>query len=88
MIFTLPTLITVIILKKFIDLLRVFTLWYCRTFIHTHTATISLPRKSDADRKVEIVQYARCTRALVIRLLALVKWAGSSNSVQKCSVCR
>ena len=63
---------------------------YIHTYIHTYTQTqyFSLPRKSDADRKLEIVQYARCTRALVIRLLALVKWAGSSNSVQKCSVCK
>lgn len=37
-------------------------------------------------RKVEIVQFARQTRLLLIRLLALVKWAGNSGSVQQCSV--
>ncbi|XP_064393727.1 mediator of RNA polymerase II transcription subunit 14-like isoform X2 [Halichondria panicea] len=44
-----------------------------------------LPRKSDGDRKLEIVQYARRTRSLVIRLLALVKWVGNSKSLDKCS---
>ena len=42
--------------------------------------TICIPRK------VEIVQFSRRTRLLLIRLLALVKWAGNSSSVQKCSV--
>lgn len=46
-----------------------------------------LRNKSDGDRKVEIVKYAQRTRALLIRLLALVKWAGNSSSVQQCSVC-
>lgn len=35
---------------------------------------------------MEIVKYAQQTRALLIRLLALVKWAGNSGSVKKCSV--
>jgi len=46
----------------------------------------SLMRKSDGDRKSEIVKYAKKTRSLLIRLLALVKWAGNSGSVQKCAV--
>ena len=37
-------------------------------------------------RKVEIVQFARQTRLLLVRLLALVKWTGDSNSVQECAV--
>jgi mediator of RNA polymerase II transcription subunit 14 len=45
-----------------------------------------LPRKSDVDRKIGIVGFARQTRLQLVRLLALVKWAGSSDSVQKCSV--
>ena len=45
-----------------------------------------LRNKSDGDRKMEIVKYAQQTRALLIRLLALVKWAGNSSSVQKCAV--
>lgn len=45
-----------------------------------------LLHKSDVDRKVEIVKYARKTRSLLIRLLALVKWAGNSSSVQRCAV--
>jgi mediator of RNA polymerase II transcription subunit 14 len=44
-----------------------------------------LPRKSDVDRKIGIVGFARQTRLQLVRLLALVKWAGSSDSVQKCS---
>lgn len=37
-------------------------------------------------RKIGIVSFARQTRLQLVRLLALVKWAGSSDSVQKCSV--
>lgn len=45
-----------------------------------------LPRKTDMERKVEIVQFASRTRQLFIRLLALVKWASSATKVDKCSV--
>ena len=37
-------------------------------------------------RKLEIVQYARQARQLLIRLLALVKWAKNSDPVSKCAV--
>ena len=40
----------------------------------------------DLHRKIGIVGFARQTRLQLVRLLALVKWAGSSDSVQKCSV--
>jgi hypothetical protein len=43
----------------------------------------NLRSRSDGDWKVEIVKYAQQTRVLVTGLLALVKWAGNSNSVQK-----
>ena len=44
-----------------------------------------LPRKTDMERKIEIVQFASRTRQLFIRLLALVKWASSANKVDKCT---
>ena len=46
----------------------------------------SLPRKTDMERKIEIVQFASRTRQLFIRLLALVKWAASASKVEKCAV--
>lgn len=52
-------------------------------YIHIY---FRLPRKTDMERKVEIVQFASRTRQLFIRLLALVKWASSATKVDKCSV--
>lgn len=43
-----------------------------------------LPRKSDLEKKIDIVQYAQRTRQLYVRLLALVKWAASASKVDKC----
>ncbi|XP_078381041.1 mediator of RNA polymerase II transcription subunit 14-like isoform X2 [Oculina patagonica] len=43
-----------------------------------------LPRKSDIERKIEIVQFASRTRQQFVRLLALVKWAASADRVDKC----
>ena len=43
-----------------------------------------LPRKTDTERKVEIFNFASRTRMLFVRLLALVKWAGSASKVDKC----
>ncbi|XP_022785059.1 mediator of RNA polymerase II transcription subunit 14-like isoform X3 [Stylophora pistillata] len=43
-----------------------------------------LPRKSDIERKIEIVQFASKTRQQFVRLLALVKWAASADRVDKC----
>ena len=54
-----------------------YTHTHTHTHTHMHTGLLS---------KVEIVQFARKTRLLLIRLLALVKWAGNSGNVQKCSV--
>lgn len=47
----------------------------------------SLPRKSDMEKKIDIVQFAQRTRQLYVRLLALVKWAASASKVDKCCVC-
>ncbi|XP_030837871.1 mediator of RNA polymerase II transcription subunit 14 [Strongylocentrotus purpuratus] len=44
-----------------------------------------LPRKMDMEKKIEIVKFARSTRQSFIRLLALVKWAGSAAKVDKCA---
>ncbi|KAF2357663.1 Mediator complex subunit Med14 [Trinorchestia longiramus] len=43
-----------------------------------------LPRKSDMDKKIDIVKFAQRTRQLYVRLLALVKWAASASKVDKC----
>lgn len=44
-----------------------------------------LPRKTDAERKIEVFQFAARTRQLFVRLLALVKWAASVSKVDKSS---
>jgi len=43
-----------------------------------------LPRKSDIERKIEIIQFATKARQQFIRFLALVKWAASAERVDKC----
>ena len=43
-----------------------------------------LPRKTDTERKIEIFNFASRTRMLFVRLLGLVKWAGSASKVDKC----
>ncbi|XP_039601038.1 mediator of RNA polymerase II transcription subunit 14 isoform X1 [Polypterus senegalus] len=45
-----------------------------------------LPRKTDMERKIEIVQFASRTRQLFVRLLALVKWASNAGKVEKCAI--
>lgn len=44
-----------------------------------------LPRKTDMERKIEIMLFANRNRQLFTRLLALVKWASSASKVDKCS---
>ncbi|XP_014680674.1 PREDICTED: mediator of RNA polymerase II transcription subunit 14-like [Priapulus caudatus] len=56
-----------------------------RTYHDLTVLSELLPRKSDIERKVEIVQLAHKTRQLFIRLLALVKWANSAAKVYRCS---
>uniref|UniRef100_A0A8K9WZ14 Mediator of RNA polymerase II transcription subunit 14 n=1 Tax=Oncorhynchus mykiss TaxID=8022 RepID=A0A8K9WZ14_ONCMY len=45
-----------------------------------------LPRKTDMERKIEIVQFSSRTRQLFVRLLALVKWASNAGKVEKCAM--
>ncbi|KAK0132385.1 Mediator of RNA polymerase II transcription subunit 14 [Merluccius polli] len=45
-----------------------------------------LPRKTDTERKIEIVEFASRTRQLFVRLLALVKWASNAGKVEKCAM--
>ncbi|KAG9348969.1 hypothetical protein JZ751_029286 [Albula glossodonta] len=47
---------------------------------------MGLPRKTDMERKIEIVQFASRTRQLFVRLLALVKWASNAGKVEKCAM--
>ncbi|GAB6020174.1 Mediator of RNA polymerase II transcription subunit 14 [Chamberlinius hualienensis] len=56
-----------------------------RTYHELTVLTELLPRKTDMERKIEIVQFANRTRQLFVRLLALVKWAGSASKVDKCA---
>ena len=56
-----------------------------RTYHELTVLTELLPRKSDMERKIEIVTFVNRTKQLFIRLLALVKWAGSAGKVEKCS---
>ncbi|XP_060079924.1 mediator of RNA polymerase II transcription subunit 14-like [Ylistrum balloti] len=56
-----------------------------RTYHDLTVLSELLPRKTDMERKIEIVQFATRTRQLFIRLLALVKWASSATKVDKCS---
>ncbi|CAB4003964.1 mediator of RNA polymerase II transcription subunit 14-like [Paramuricea clavata] len=45
-----------------------------------------LPRKSDIERKIAIIEFATKSRQQFVRLLALVKWAASAENVVKCQV--
>ena len=40
-----------------------------------------LHRKTDMERKIEIFNFASRTRMLLVRLLALVRWASSASKV-------
>ncbi|KAK8756724.1 hypothetical protein V5799_000574 [Amblyomma americanum] len=57
-----------------------------RTYHELTVLAELLPRKTDVERKIEIVQFASSTRQLFVRLLALVKWAASATKVEKCAV--
>jgi mediator of RNA polymerase II transcription subunit 14 len=56
-----------------------------RTYHELTVLADLLPRKTDLERKIEIVSFASRTRQLFVRLLALVKWAGSASKVEKCA---
>ncbi|KAF4027180.1 hypothetical protein G4228_018729 [Cervus hanglu yarkandensis] len=57
-----------------------------RAYSELLVLTDLLPRKSDVERKIEIVQFASRTRQLFVRLLALVKWANNAGKVEKCAM--
>lgn len=57
-----------------------------RTYHELTVLSELLPRKTDMERKLEIVQFANRTRQLFVRLLALVKWATSATKVDKCTI--
>nr|XP_020017246.1 mediator of RNA polymerase II transcription subunit 14 isoform X2 [Castor canadensis] len=57
-----------------------------RAYSELIVLTDLLPRKSDVERKIEIVQFASRTRQLFVRLLALVKWADNAGIVEKCAM--
>ncbi|MFT7799734.1 mediator of RNA polymerase II transcription subunit 14-like [Arapaima gigas] len=57
-----------------------------RTYHEITLLTELLPRKTDMERKIEIVQFASRTRQLFVRLLALVKWASNAGKVEKCAM--
>ncbi|XP_053418803.1 mediator of RNA polymerase II transcription subunit 14-like [Nycticebus coucang] len=57
-----------------------------RAYSELMVLTDLLPRKSDVERKIEIVQFASRTRQLFVRLLALVKWANDVGKVEKCAM--
>lgn len=44
-----------------------------------------LPRKTDMERKIEIMLFANRNRQLYVRLLGLVRWASTASKVEKCS---
>ncbi|CAG2161554.1 unnamed protein product [Oppiella nova] len=56
-----------------------------RTYHELSVLADLLPRKTDMERKIEIVSFASRTRQLFVRMLALVKWAGSASKVDKCA---
>nr|XP_021505651.1 mediator of RNA polymerase II transcription subunit 14-like [Meriones unguiculatus] len=57
-----------------------------RAYSELMVLTDLLPRKSDVERKIELVQFASRTRQLFVRLLALVKWANDAGKVEKCAM--
>lgn len=57
-----------------------------RTYHDLSVLSELLPRRTDMERKIDIVQFASRTRLLFVRLLALVKWANSASKVDKCGM--
>ncbi|XP_049637644.1 mediator of RNA polymerase II transcription subunit 14-like [Suncus etruscus] len=56
-----------------------------RTYAELLVLADLLPRKSDLERKIEIVQFASRSRRLFVRVLALVRWADQLGRVGKCA---
>lgn len=55
-----------------------------KTYHELHTMAEILPGKTNLERKKELVKFACRTRQLFIRLLAVVKWAGTAGKVNAC----
>lgn len=67
-----------------VSLTQIIELGVQKTYHDLTVLAELLPRKTDFERKVEIVNFAERTRQLFIRLLALVKWAGTASKIEQC----
>lgn len=67
-----------------VSLTQIIELGVQKTYHDLTVLAELLPRKTDFERKVEIVSFAERTRQLFIRLLALVKWAGGASKIEQC----
>lgn len=56
-----------------------------RTYSEISVLENLFPSKTDMDKKIELVKFANQTKQLYIRILSLVRWAGSVGKVVKCS---
>ncbi|UJR25327.1 hypothetical protein I4U23_006678 [Adineta vaga] len=55
-----------------------------KTYHELYTMADVLPSKTNIERKKELVKFACRTRQLFIRILAVVKWAGTAGKVNAC----
>lgn len=67
-----------------VSLTQIIELGVQKTYHDLTVLAELLPRKTDFERKVEIVNFAERTRQLFIRLLALVKWASGASKIEQC----
>lgn len=71
-----------------VSLEKLIELGVQRTYHELTVLAELLPRKTDLERKIEIVQFVSRTRQTFVRLLALVKWAskleGGATKVEQC----
>ena len=67
-----------------VSLTQIIELGVQKTYHDLTVLAELLPRKTDFERKVEIVNFAEKTRQLFIRLLALVRWAGGASKLEQC----
>lgn len=67
-----------------VSLTQIIELGVQKTYHDLTVLAELLPRKTDTERKVEIVNFAERTRQLFIRLLALVKWASGASKIEQC----
>lgn len=67
-----------------VSLTQIIDLGVQKTYHDLTVLAELLPRKTDLERKIEIVNFAERTRQLFLRLLALVKWAGGASKIEQC----